>query len=229
MRFVRQTMVGFAVMVAASAASAVEYTSMNPLEQELASSSIRDCRGGEGVNVPVITWGGDMVTIYANGNNLQTQAGSVFADEGLSVTLKREDVFTKQVEAYLACKTPYMRGTQGQVNLAAGLTEKDSRTQMVTIYQHSWSNGGDALVVRGDIKKPADLKGKTIGLQANGPHVAYLFKVLKDAGLELTDVNLKFTKDLVGFDDDTTPGTALLDDNKVDAACVLAADLTFRP
>ena len=224
MRFIRQTMVGFAVMVAASAASAVEYTSMNPLEQELAGSSVRDCRGGEGVNVPVITWGGDMVTIYANGNNLQTQAGSVFADEGLTITLKREDVFTKQVEAYLACKTPYMRGTQGQVNLATGLTEKDARTKMVTIYQHSWSNGGDALVVRGDIKKPADLKGKTIVLQANGPHVAYLFKVLKDAGLALTDVNLKFTKDLVGFDDDTTPGTALLDDDKIAAAMVIIPD-----
>lgn len=218
-------MLAGAVLLAGFTANAQtgNYVDMDVMNN-VVTEGIRDCRGGEGANVPLITWGGDMITIHANGDSLTTQAGSVFADEGLNVTLKREDIFIKQVEAYLRCDTPYLRGTQGQLNLAAAATEGDPRTQMITIFQHTWSNGGDALVVKGDITSPADLKGKTIALQAYGPHIGYLFKVLADAGLKPTDVILKFTKDLVGFEDDTTPGVALLEDKSIDAVMVIIPD-----
>lgn len=215
---------GAALLISVAAtAQTGNYVDMDVMNN-VVTEGIRDCRGGEGTNVPLITWGGDMITIHANGDSLTTQAGSVFADEGLNVTLKREDIFTKQVEAYVRCDTPYLRGTQGQLNLAAAVTESDPRTQMITIFQHTWSNGGDALVVRGDITSPADLQGKTIVLQAYGPHIGYLFKVLADAGLKPTDVILKFTKDLVGFEDDTTPGVALLEDKSIDAVMVIIPD-----
>jgi len=75
---------------------------------------------------------------------------------------------------------------------------------MRVIYQLSWSAGGDALVVSSKIKKPSDLKGKTIAVQAYGPHVDYLAKVLTDAGLSVKDVKIKWTKDLTGTKQ--TPG-----------------------
>jgi len=208
---------------AVSAQAASNYVGMDSVNN-VVTEGVRDCRGGEGNNIPIITWGGDMITIHANGDALVTKAGSVFDKEGLALTLKREDVFTKQVAGYLRCDTPYIRGTQGQLNLAAAVTENDPRTKMVTIFQHTWSNGGDALVVKDGIKSLADLKGKTIALQAYGPHISYLFKILSDAGLKPTDVKLKFTKDLVGLDEDTTPGVALLEDKSIDAAMVIIPD-----
>lgn len=207
----------------ASTAQAATYVQFQPMSQ-VVDVGIRDCRGGEGSNIPFITWGADIVTLYANGNNLETQPDSLMANSGLSAKLIRKDVFTEQVEAYLSCDTPYLRGTLGMINLAADVTENDPRTRMVVVYQHSWSAGGDALVAKENIKKPEDLKGKTIAVQNFGPHVDYLFKVLSDAGLQPSDVNVVWTKDLVGFDSDSTPGVALLDDANVDAALVIIPD-----
>lgn len=200
---------------------AVDYVTVKPIEQ-VVTSSIRDCRGGEGSTVPTITWGADAVTYFANGNSPTTQAGSIFADAGLNVTLKRQDVFTDQVSAYLSCESPWIRGTLGQLNLIASLTENDPRTKMVIVSQLSWSNGGDVLVASDSIKTPADLKGKTIALQAYGPHIDYLATILSDANLTLKDVNLKFVKDLTG-DSDSTPYISFLS-RDADAAMVIVPD-----
>lgn len=217
------TMVAAATIVASvGLANAAEYVDGKPLVQ-VVTVGVRDCRGGEGANVPMITWGGDIITLHANGDSLTTQPGSPMADEGLNVTLKREDKFQNQVEAYLRCDTPYLRGTVGQLNLAADLTEAQDSTKMVIVYQHSWSNGGDALVVSKDIKKPADLAGKTIALQKNGPHVAYVLKLLKDAGVDISTVTFKWTMDLTGLDSEATPEMAMLD-GEVDAAMVIIPD-----
>ncbi len=223
MKKILSTMVGIAaIAMSTGVASAAEYVDGKPLSQ-VVTEGIRDCRGGEGANVPMITWGGDIITLHANGDSLTTQPGSPMADEGLNVTLKREDTFQNQVEAYLRCDTPYLRGTVGQLNLAADLTEAQSETQMVIVYQHSWSNGGDALVVNKDIKKPADLAGKTIALQANGPHVGYVLKVLKDAGVDPSTVTFKWTRDLTGLDSESTPALAMLEE-EVDAVMVIIPD-----
>ena len=53
----------------------------------------------------------------------------------------------------------------------------DPRTKPVVIYQLTWSEGGDVLVVKDGIKEPKDLAGKKIVLQAYGPHVDYLTTV----------------------------------------------------
>jgi outer membrane protein OmpA-like peptidoglycan-associated protein len=212
-----------ALLIAGQASAAVKYVQMDTIES-VVTEGVRDCRAGAGSKVPLITWGADMITLYANGDKLTTQPNSVFDKAGLKLTLKRVDVFTNQVASYLRCDTPYLRGTQGQLNLAAGATEKDPRTRMVTIYQHSWSLGGDGLAGKKNIKTPADLKGKTIAVQAYGPHIAYALKILADAGISPDEVTFKYTKDLVGFDGDSTPGAAFLDDKDVDAAMVIITD-----
>lgn len=135
------------------------------------------------VQVPIITWGGDIATLYANGNSRNTVKTSIFGKLGLNLTLAREDVFAKQVEVYLSGRSPYLRGTRGMINMAAEVAGKDPRTKPVVIYQLTWSAGGDAMVVKSNIKTTRDLKGKTIAVQAYGPHVDYVAKILADAGL----------------------------------------------
>lgn len=173
-----------------------------PLSQ-VVRTIVGECTSVNETKVPLITWGGDLATVYANGNNRDTVKGSIFAGEGLKIKLFREDVFAKQLESYLKCDSPYVRGTLGMINMAAEVANRDPRTAMKVVYQMTWSVGGDALVVREGVKKPADLKGKTVAIQAYGPHVDYMTTILTDAGLSMSDVTVVWTKDLVGFEGDT--------------------------
>ncbi len=171
--------------------------------------------------LPIITWGGDIATIYANGGQRDTQSGSLFADASLNYRLVRDDLFSNQVKRYLSGETPFLRGTLGMLALATDVLNKDPRTKPVVFYQMTWSAGGDALVVKSNIRTAQDLKGKTIAVQAYGPHVDYLVRVLKDAGLSVKDVNIKWLPDLTGTDN--SPAVALYEAD-VDAAFVIIPD-----
>jgi ABC-type nitrate/sulfonate/bicarbonate transport system substrate-binding protein/outer membrane protein OmpA-like peptidoglycan-associated protein len=191
-----------------------------PLSTEI-KTTVGAVKTGNKILVPLITWGGDMATILANGNRIDTADGSIFDQKGLALKLVRQDDFKKQLNAYLNGETPFLRGTMGMINLAADVLNKDPRTKPIIIYQMTWSNGGDCLVVKQGINSAKDLKGKTIAVQAYGPHVDYLAKILKDAGLSLNDVNILWTKDLTGSSD--TPAEVINKKN-VDAALVIIPD-----
>ncbi|WLQ14503.1 ABC transporter substrate-binding protein [Hahella aquimaris] len=173
------------------------------------------------LSAPVITWGGDIATLLANGNQTQTAKGSIFDKKGLQLKLYREDAFVNQVKSYVAGETPFLRGTVGMISAAAELLNKDPRTQPVVIYQLTWSSGGDALVVKSNIRNAKDLKGKTIAIQAYGPHVDYAARILKDAGLSFKDVNVRWLPDLTGTNN--APMAAFYEQD-VDAAFVIIPD-----
>jgi ABC-type nitrate/sulfonate/bicarbonate transport system substrate-binding protein/outer membrane protein OmpA-like peptidoglycan-associated protein len=220
-RIVQTILLTAAALVALSGtSSAVQYVKAPPLAEAI-STQVQDVKGGKAVQVPLITWGGDIATILANGNSRDTAAGSLFAKQNLQLKLTRIDDFKQQVETYMQGETPYLRGTIGMVNMAAELLNRDPRTKPVIIYQMTWSNGGDCLVVKSGINSAKDLKGKTIALQAYGPHVDYLAKLLRDAGLKMSDVTIKWVKDLTGTDN--TPAEAL-NAKDVDAAMVIIPD-----
>lgn len=201
----------------AAAPKAVESPALTTV---LAKTAVGEVVAGP-TQVPLITWGGDIATILANGNALRTVRGSAFATEGLDLSLVREDVFAKQLEAYISGRSPYLRGTLGMINMAADVLAKDPRTKPVVIYQMTWSAGGDTLVVKPGIGSARDLKGKTIALQAYGPHVDYLTKILGDAGLAPSDVKIRWLPDLTGTDN--TPMRAF-QQKDVDAAFVITPD-----
>ena len=199
--------------------SAVQYIQSPPLTR-VVDTPVGAVAGGP-VQVPIITWGGDMATIYANGNAKATARDSIFGKTGLNLNLVREDVFAKQVGAYLSGKSPYLRGTMGMINMATEVASKDPRTKPVVIYQMTWSAGGDALVVKGGVKSAKELKGKSVAVQAYGPHVDYLAKVLADAGLSMKDINVKWVADITGSGN--SPAAALREGG-VDAAMVIIPD-----
>jgi ABC-type nitrate/sulfonate/bicarbonate transport system substrate-binding protein len=193
----------------------------SPALSKTSPATVAACGSAGTVQVPIITWGADMATILANGNSATTMDGSIFARQGLRLRLVREDVFANQVNSFLTCKSPYLRGTLGMMHIAADVTDSDPRTRLVVIHQLSWSAGGDALVVKSGINRPADLRGKTIALQAYGPHIDYLAKVLRDGGLGLKDVKIRWTRDLTGTDQ--SPRSAFYD-AEVQAALVIIPD-----
>lgn len=199
--------------------AAPNYIEFRPIS-DVVNTPVGNVSSGEKV-LPIITWGGDIATIYANGSAPKTRDGSIFNESGLAFHLVREDVFANQVEQYLSGKTPYLRGTMGMIALAADTLSKDPRTKPVVFHQLTWSAGGDALVVKPGIRSVADLKGKTVAIQAYGPHVDYLMRLLADAGLSHDDLNLKWLPDLTGTDD--SPAAALYE-AEVDAAFVIIPD-----
>ena len=157
-----------AVLLAATGvASAVQYVTPVPLGKS-ATTPVGSVATGV-TQVPIITWGGDIATVYANGNQATTAPGSIFGKLGLNLRLVREDVFAKQLDAYLAGRSPYLRGTLGMINMAAEAASRDPRTKPVVVYQMTWSAGGDALVVGEGIhavEGPARQDDRVAGLRA---------------------------------------------------------------
>lgn len=171
--------------------------------------------------VPFITWGGDMVTFYANGG-LETKPNTIFAKQGLKLRLAAGDDFIQQVRDYRAGKSPFLRGTFRMIGMASEVIASDPRTKGMMIMQLTWSNG-DHMVARQHVKTVADLKGKTVILQQGGPHVGLLDNVLKSARLEWDDIKVIWTEDLTGTPN--SPAERFRKDGKIDACLVITPDM----
>lgn len=215
-------------MAAALAISAVHAAPEQPLADRV-DASVRACRSSDTLRVPLRSSGVDLVPLYGNGYTLETDGGSPFDQQDLDVELWRENDLAGQLDAYLSCESPVLRGTQAQLQMAAAVTEADERTAMVVIYQHGWSTGADALVARDRIDDLADLSGATIVLEAHGPQTDLLASVLAAAKKQVSDAGdswqqptLVYTDAQTGFGD-ATPGGHFYRDDGIDAA------LVFRP
>ena len=70
---------------------------------------------------------------------------------------------------------------------------KDPRIMPRIFQQVDWSNGGDGIVARNDIKTVADLRGKTIVLAENSPSHYFALNMLVRGGVQPAEVNMQFT------------------------------------
>lgn len=182
------------------------------------------------LRVPLITWAADGVTVSANGGLAPNPNSSLARAVKVPVQLEVVDDFDDQVKNYIAGKTPFLRGTVGMVALVSeALTNIDRGLEPVVIVQLSWSTGADGFVAK-DIKSLTELKGKTIVLQKNGPHVDLVQVLLQDAGLKPGEVNLKYVRDITvnpkakdGKVHD--PANALRNDPSLAAAACISPDL----
>jgi len=220
----------FIILCSATPAGAFDYLPVQSAAEAIESPKIKSCREMKTLHIPMRTSGAHVVALDANGYELKTAPGSLFAKRGLDVALELKNSIVSQLKDYMNCKSPIMCGTQGMLNAVADLTEADQRTQMVAIYQHGWSNGDSALVARPGIQSPADLSGAKIITQAFGPHLEYLGRIISDArqsvqesGGQWQTPEILLTQDLVGFQEQT-PGKAFYEDNTADAAFVLMPD-----
>lgn len=199
-------------------AAVVEYLVAKPLS-EVVQAKAQPVQSGP-LRVPVITWGGDVSTIY-------TQTAKAFEQEGFkNVELFLENDFKKQVEGALSGKTPFLRGTLGMINEAAPVFEREG-TPLVVIFQLTWSSGGDTITVRQNIKTPSDLSGKTIALQLYGPHMDYVANIVSSANAQ--NVKFKWLKELTLPTYDTKgkvvdPVSAFRNDPTIDAVMAISPD-----
>ncbi|MEL7098835.1 MAG: ABC transporter substrate-binding protein [Pseudomonadota bacterium] len=211
-----------ALAIVLSLAASPVLANPGDLLAETVTTPVRDCAPGWNPNMPLIAWGADGVVAFANGASLANNGGALGA-AGLPLSLTVVDRFEAQLDAYLSCETPFLRGTLGMLAAAAPVTEFDPRTEQIVFFKHSFS-AGDGIVAAEGIGQIADLAGKRIAIQANGPHVDFVGRILADGGLSFDQVDIVWTQDLTG--DGDTPSAALAE-GRADAAAVILPDARF--
>jgi len=70
---------------------------------------------------------------------------------------------------------------------------KDSRVMPRVFQQVDWSNGGDGIVVRQDVKTVADLRGKKMVLAQNSPSQYFALNMLVAGGVQPSEVDMVYT------------------------------------
>jgi len=148
------------------------------------------------LQIPLIAWSADGLLIDLN-NGLDAKQGTDLAKAlGRPVQLKLQNIVDDQVADYVSGRSPFFRGTSGQIALIAGALRKlDPNLEPITFIQLSRSTGADAFVSK-PITDLSALKGKTLITQLYGPHPELIANILRDGGLKPTDVTLKYVKNI---------------------------------
>lgn len=139
----------------------------------------------------------------------------VYANEGMSAgkLWQRPDGSTFKVELVLIDDPVAMRDayTSGSIHIGwctldmlplfvDGFVDeqgqpRDSRIMPRVYQQVDWSNGGDGIVVRGNVRSVADLRGKKIVLAENSPSQYFGLNMLVAGGVQPSEVQFIYTGD----------------------------------
>ena len=140
-------------------------------------------------------WAGWAPIIFANNGFKAGKLWKSPSGKDFKVELTLIDDPVAMRDAYAAGNVHIGWATLDMVPLLLESLKRDSRV-MPRIYQQvDWSNGGDGIVVRENIKTVSDLRGKTLVLAQNSPSHYFALNALINAGVQPAEVNFKFTQD----------------------------------
>ena len=147
------------------------------------------------VRFAINVWAGWGPIIYANNGFKSGKLWKTPGGKDFKVELVLIDDPVAMRDAYAAGNLQVGWATLDMVPLFLEGLRKDSRV-MPRIYQQvDWSNGGDGIVVRENVKTMADLRGKTVVLAQNSPSHFFVLNALINAGVQPAEVEFKFTQD----------------------------------
>ena len=137
--------------------------------------------------VQVFTWGGYAPGIYFNEGFDVNKHSRYYKDYGLKVKFELIDDFDASRVAFMTDKV-HLLGNE--VSAMATEMERLGPADPQVLMQVDWSRGGDAIVVKRNIKTVNDLKGKRIAVAPFTPSQTFLIFALESAGLKLEDVKV---------------------------------------
>ncbi len=152
------------------------------------------------VTFPINVWPGWAPIIAAN-NGMEPNEGSVFARKyGFLVRLVLVDDPVKARDLFASGQTHVLWGTLDMIALFAPSLSKDSRTSPVVSQQIDFSDGGDGVVARGDIRsindfRPLNGRKRKVVLAQNSPSHYLIMALLLDAGIDPSQVDFKWVAD----------------------------------
>jgi outer membrane protein OmpA-like peptidoglycan-associated protein/ABC-type nitrate/sulfonate/bicarbonate transport system substrate-binding protein len=174
------------------------------------------------VRVRVNIWVGCAGGLVANGA-LDTQPGSIFANDGLKVSFKIIDDWTEGAAALATNNVDVMLTTADVwAKDFAQFQEKGFNARAFLMVD--WSRGADGVIARQGIGSIEDLAGKTIAFAPYTPSHFLLWNGLKSSGLSTEQRNEIFAK-AVHTKDGIEPAT-LFAQQKVDAAVAWDPDMS---
>lgn len=140
-------------------------------------------------------WAGWAPIIYANGGKAPKKIWKDANGKDFQVELVQLDNPIDMGNTFAAGQIHIGWATVDMLPLIVQRLKGDERTMPRVFQQVDWSNGGDGIVVRDNIKTVADLRGKTVTLAENSPSHYFLLNVLLNGGVQPSEVKMKFTQD----------------------------------
>jgi len=177
---------------------------------------------GTAVKVGMLLWGGDMATFWGNGG-LETREGTIFAQYGLQLSIVDGNNFATQLASYRAGETPILRGEFGMIGKHAQKLCTESDDLCPVFFLLMTKSAGDHMVCRDQVKTVADLSGKTLAVQADGPHELFAFQIVtEDAKDKWSDVKVEWLPNITG---DASPPTLFKSNPAIDCAFAITPDM----
>ena len=152
------------------------------------------------VEFPINVWPGWAPIIRAN-NGMEPNDGSLFFKKyGFYVNLSIVDDPVKARDLFASGHSHVLWGTLDMIALFAPALVRDSRTVPIVCQQVDWSDGGDGIVARGDVRTINDLRMKNgikrkVVLAQNSPSHYFIMSLLLDAGVDPGQVDFRWAAD----------------------------------
>ncbi|MCX7005462.1 MAG: phosphate ABC transporter substrate-binding/OmpA family protein [bacterium] len=152
------------------------------------------------VQFPINVWPGWAPIIAAN-NGLDANDNSIFYKQyGFYVQLSIVDDPVKARDLFASGHSHILWGTLDMIALFAPALVKDSRTVPVVCQQIDWSDGGDGVVARGEIRSINDFRMKNgirkkVVLAQNSPSHYFIMSLLLEAGIDPAQVDFRWAAD----------------------------------
>src|SRR5208337_2477402 len=145
---------------------------------------------------PLDEWGG-YGALFAANQGLEPNKNSLFYKYGhFAMKIIHIEDATEQLKGYASGEYPIIwTQMDGMPLLLDAALKTDKRVIPKLVGLFDWSNGGDGILVRNDIKTGADLKGKTILASSNTPYAFMLLWYLAQNGLTGNDVKVVWIPD----------------------------------
>ncbi|MFN0170515.1 MAG: phosphate ABC transporter substrate-binding/OmpA family protein [Bryobacteraceae bacterium] len=140
-------------------------------------------------------WAGWAPIIFANNGFKPGKVWKSPSGKDFKVELTLIDDPVAMRDAYAAGSVHVGWATLDMIPLFLESLKRDSRVMPRVYQQVDWSNGGDGIVVRENIKTVGDLRGKTVVLAQNSPSHFFALNALINAGVQPAEVTFKFTQD----------------------------------
>ncbi len=145
------------------------------------------------VKMALNVWAGWAPIVYANGGSKPGKLWKAADGSTFKVELILIDDPVQMRDAFASGQVHTGWGTVDMLPLLVQGLRKDSRVMPRIFQQIDWSNGGDGIVVRSNIKTASELAGKKVALAQNSPSHFFLLNTLINSGVNPGEVNMIFT------------------------------------
>jgi NitT/TauT family transport system substrate-binding protein len=172
-----------------------EFESAAKLPEIKGASDYKKLDAGRTVKFAINVWAGWAPIIHANQGFKPGVVWKAPNGKEFKVELVLIDNPVSMRDTFAAGEVHIGWATVDMLPLLIEGLQKDSRTMPRVYQQIDWSNGGDGIVVRDQIKSVGDLRGKKIALAQNSPSHFFILNALLNGGVQPAEVEFIFTKD----------------------------------